>query len=150
MADSHSNDYLSLFQTRHDQSRILLTLSKQQQQAIEHNQMDDLLSILGRKQKVITAMEVLSKQQPELWKNWKHERDQFSEHIQRHCDRLLQETENFLAQLIQQEQQDTDALTKRRDETKTQLEQISQSVQTNQAYRDNLAPATHRHLDIGG
>jgi len=150
MSDQSSFDYLSLFQERHDQSRILLSLSEQQHHAINQNQLDDLLSILGRKQRVLDAMGIISQQKPQLWDSWKKERDDLSEHTRRHCDRLLDETENLLAKLIDQEQQGTETLTQKRDETKNQLEQISQSVQANNAYRDNLAPATHRHLDIGG
>jgi hypothetical protein len=82
----------------------------------------------------------------ESWRSRKHTLDAT---LRDDCDHLLAETEAILAEILEEEQDSTDFLTHRRDHTQQQLEGITNGGRVHDAYRTSMAPATHRHLDIG-
>ena len=49
---------------------------------------------------------------------------------------------------MQTEKDGAEKLSQRRDATRRQLESIAQGVHINETYRDNVAPFSHRFLDI--
>jgi hypothetical protein len=68
--------------------------------------------------------------------------------VRRSCEAALAESETLLAELLEHERESTTVLARRRDETRRQLQNIASGGQANEAYRDTLAPATSRHLDV--
>ena len=53
----------------------------------------------------------------------------------------------LLERLLEQERVSTESLARRRDQTAAELRTVASGSRVNQAYRDSLAPVTHRHLD---
>ncbi|MAT15745.1 MAG: hypothetical protein CMJ46_10815 [Planctomyces sp.] len=149
MTANQPAEYLAFFKHRCEHCQILLALSEQQQAAISENQLDELLSIIGRKQRVLTLMEDTKREQPALWENWQTDREGLDSETRQRCEQYLAETESLLASLVQLEQQGTDQLKKNRDHTQAELQQISRSMKANDAYYDQGESPTHRFLDVG-
>ncbi|QDU79108.1 FlgN protein [Polystyrenella longa] len=149
MSTRKSMNYHSFFKHRYEHCRILLALSEEQNQAIVENRLDDLLSIIGRKQRVLKLMEDEKRQHPELWEHWQSDRETFDANSREQCEQLLSDTETVMASLVQLEQQGTSQLQKNRDETQQQLHLVSQSMQANDAYSDQTDEKTHRYLNVG-
>jgi hypothetical protein len=68
--------------------------------------------------------------------------------VRRDCEAIISETEAILAELVQTEKDGAEELSQRRDATRKQLESIAQGVHINETYRDNIAPFSHRFLDL--
>lgn len=148
MASACDTDFSGVFELRRDYCRALLDLSNEQRKFIAADDFTELLAVLGKKQRILGRIDELTRQRPNLWRNWKSQRDEMAPEIREQCDHLLAETEALLADLLAEEQRSTEELTDRRDETQTQLQEISRGTRVHEAYRDGLSPSTHRHLDL--
>jgi hypothetical protein len=142
------SEFLRIFQTRRDYCQALLELSREQSELIATDDYTQLLVLLGRKQRVLGRMEELSRRQPQLWQRWKGERDQLDPPTRAACEASLADAEAILGELNRLEQTSTEHLARRRDETRRQLESLSQGVRVHDAYRDPYA-VPHRRLDVG-
>jgi hypothetical protein len=143
-------DYLATFRTRRDRCRELLDLSNEQDSLIERDDYTGLLDVLGRKQRILSEFAEAKQNQPELLSHWKTERDALAPELRDECEHLLAESESLLGMIIQEEKSSTEQLTSRRDETQGRLQTITQGSQVHDAYRDSLAPSTHRRLNVDG
>lgn len=142
--------YLEMFRTRRDRCRELLDLSNEQDRLIASDDYAALLDVLGRKQRILGEFAEAKQDHPELHSLWKTEREALDPAIRDECDHLLAEAESLLAMIIQEEKHSTEELTSRRDETQRRLQTIAQGSQVHNAYRDTLAPSTHRRLNVDG
>ena len=149
MSVACSLEFLETFRTRREHFQALLTLSRRQKQLIAESDYSELLAVLGQKQRLLGRLEELNRHQPDLRRRWQDQRESLDGVLRDDCEHLLAETEALLAALLDEEQTSTSELSARRDETQRQLQAISQGSQIHDAYRDQLAPATHRHLDTG-
>lgn len=141
-------DFSTIFATRREYCRILLEMSRRQFELVEKGDYTGLLGLLGRKQRVLGRLDQLNQSHSDLWNQWRRTRESLPADERSRCERILKESEDILAEVLAQEKQGTDLLTAQRDATQRQLETISQGMQTQEAYRDHLAPSTHRHLDV--
>lgn len=142
-------EFLTLFVQRRQYFRDLLQLSRGQLALVETDDHAQLLSLLGAKQRIIGRLEDLGQRRPELWQEWRRERDRLDPGDRASCESALAETESVLAELLETERICTETLSQRRDATRRELQRVVHGSHVNQAYRDSLAPATHRHLDVG-
>lgn len=142
-------DFLQTFTDRRHCFAELRALSLEQLSLIDTDDYSRLLSILGSKQRIIGRLEEIGRTHPLLWQDWKLRRDRLESDTRTDCDAILAETEAILADLLEHERASTDHLSRRRDETQLQLQRVTTGTQAQAAYRDSLAPTTHRHLDIG-
>lgn len=141
-------DFLQTFAARRQCFVELLDLSRQQLGLVESDDYTRLLTLLGGKQQVIHRLEALGRRDPRLWDDWRETRDRLTPPARSACEQVLAETESLLAQLLEQERVSTETLKARRDETARELRSVAAGSRVNQAYRDSLAPATHRHLNL--
>lgn len=148
MSKLRLEDFNTIFSARRDYCQEVLKLSKQQSSLIEQSDYSALLQLLGKKQRILGELDHLNERFPNLKADWKASRNTFDSAERSDCEHVLAEIEALLQELIQEEQSSTDTLIEKRDHTKQELETISQGTQVHSAYRENLAPATHRHLDI--
>jgi len=139
---------LKLFLDRRDLFQNLLDLSKRQHELIEQEKFSELFELLSCKQQILNRLDVLSTGQQPVWHSWREDRDQLDPAIRADCEAALAETEGILKQLLNAEGESTNLLVRRRDDTRRQLEAIAQGNRVHEAYRDSLAPATHRRLDV--
>lgn len=142
------SDFLRIFKSRREYCQALLELSSRQSDLIAEDDYEHLLMVLGQKQHLLGRLEALNQSQPELWSDWRNRRDSFDPDLLDDCEHVLAETESILAELVQHENASTEFLTRRRDAARQQLQSVSHGADVHNAYRDNLAPATHRHLDL--
>lgn len=143
-----ATEILRLFETRREHCRNLLELSRRQIELIDGDDYTQLLSVLGRKQRILGALDELKMQHPQLMQRWQAQRTTADATMRDDCEHVLAETETILAELIKEEDDSTRRLTQRRNATQQKLQTISKGTQTHQAYRDSLAPVTHRYLDV--
>tara|TARA_R110002095_G_scaffold202889_2_gene184629 strand:+ start:1433 stop:1885 length:453 start_codon:yes stop_codon:yes gene_type:complete len=148
MTSTQKIDYHKLFSVRLEYSRALLKLSIQQQELIDQEDYSGLLDVLGKKQRLLGQLDQYTRQLPKLWEHWKCERDQLSAEQRESCEEILQESEAVLSRLLTNEDTSTQCMVDRRDRTKHQIQSLNQGERVGEAYRDNLATVTHRHLNI--
>lgn len=149
MANSPTIDFLRIFAAHRACCQNLLDLSRSQDRLIRDEDYTQLLVVLGKKQKVLNRMEEFSKHRPQIESLWKADRDNLDADLRQRCEDLLLQTENDLAELVRQEQHSSQEITQRHAATRNELLNIEQGGRVNEAYRDTLAPATHRRLDVG-
>lgn len=149
MSEFQTSEFIGLMQKRYAMCQSLLELSLQQDQFIETDNYTALVEILGKKQQVLGQLDSMNQKHPALKEQWLKHRDQIPQNSRVECDKMLANVEEVLSKLMQHEEQATNSLVKRRDETQKKLNDIATGTQVNEEYRDNLAPATHRHLDVG-
>ncbi|HCO25528.1 MAG: hypothetical protein CME31_02365 [Gimesia sp.] len=148
MTSTNMIDYPKLFAVRLEYSRALLTLSLQQQELIKDDDYSSLLDVLGKKQRLLGQLDQYTKQLPRLWEQWQQDRDQLPPEQRATCEQILSDSEAVLAQLLKNEDTSTQSMVDRRDRTKQQIQSLNQGAKVGEAYRDSLAPSTHRHLNI--
>lgn len=141
-------EFLNIFKSRREYCQALLELSSQQSELIAGDHFEQLLTLLGQKQRLLARLDELRARQPELWQQWRVERAAMEPDLRDDCEHVLAETEAILADLVQHENSSTEFLTDRRDKTRQKLQTASQGSEVHSAYRDGMAPTTHRHLDI--
>lgn len=149
MPASCPSPFLELFTVRRDCCRTLLELSEQQPELIATDQYTQLLEVLHQKQRVLGRLDQWDAAHPELWPQWKQQRDTLPDGLRDDCEALLAESESLLAELLAREKSGTEALTQRRNETSEALKQVAEGVQVHQAYRDHATSPTHHYLDVG-
>ena len=142
-------DLLQAFTSRRQCFAELLELSREQFRLIDEDDYTRLLRILGSKQRIIGRLEEIGKTYPRLGQEWKTRRDRLSTATRRACDETLAATDAMLAEIMEQERISTEHLARRREETRLQLQSVAAGAHAQTAYRDSLAPVTHRLLDVG-
>jgi hypothetical protein len=140
-------DFLTTFNDRRHCFAELLALSQLQSELVESDAYSQLLGLLGGKQQILGRLEEIGKGRPRLWDDWRAQRERLAGPAREACEQILAETEALLARLLEHERVSTEKLARRRDQTALELRTVTAGVRVNQAYRDALAPVTHRHLD---
>lgn len=143
-----SIDFIATFTDRRQCFADLLQISRAQLELVETDDYAQLLRLLGGKQQIIGRLEAISGREPQLWDEWRCERERLAPGARAVCEQTLAETENLLAELLEHERVATETLAQRRDQTARQLAAVSGGSRANEAYRDCLAPVLHRHLDL--
>ncbi|MBL4883547.1 MAG: hypothetical protein JKY95_03290 [Planctomycetaceae bacterium] len=128
------DDFRSLFQRRHEYSRLLLELSTKQQELIGQGQYNELIELLLKKQTILDALQSLSGTDPPLLEQWKENRETISVALRRECEHWLSLSEQVLAELMDLEQTCTSQLQQKRDATQSQLEAVSNTIHVQDAY----------------
>jgi hypothetical protein len=123
-------------------------MSRRQNRVIDASDYSSLLVVLGQKQRVLGRLDEIKRRYPELGRQWATLRETGLPSLRRDCEQIISETEAILAELVQTEKDGAEQLCQRRDATRRQLESIAQGVHVNETYRDNIAPLSHRFLDI--
>lgn len=143
-----ATEFLKTFAERRRCVADLLELSQRQLRLVESDDYSQLLGLLGGKQQIIGHLEAIGTGRPRLWEEWRLERDSLAPPARAACERELSETEALLAQLLEHERVSTETLARRHDQTVRELRTVTVSSRVNSAYRDSLAPVTHRHIDL--
>jgi hypothetical protein len=142
------DDILDILKHRRSHCRDLLDLSRRQNRVIDASDYSSLLVVLGQKQRVLGRLDEIKRRYPELGRQWSALRETGLPSVRRDCEAVISETEAILAELVQTEKDGAEQLCQRRDATRQQLESIAQGVHVNETYRDNVAPLSHRFLDV--
>ena len=141
-------DFLGVFAACRDAWQAMLELSRRQCALIEAGEYPQLLDVLARKQRLLEQLDGLNARHPRIRAQWRANRDNLDPQTRDDCAHALAETEAILAELRDHEQASTQQLAGRRDRTAEAIKALAAGHDLHDAYRDNLAPATHRHLDV--
>ncbi len=142
------DDFVSVLEARRSHCQSLLDLSRRQIELIERDDFVQLLEILGSKQRLLGRLDEIGRSHPHLRRQWHSLRKTIDPEIRDECEHLMAEIESLLAETMQEERSSTDLLTQHRNRTQEQLRSVSSGSQVHAAYLGNLAPATHRHLNV--
>lgn len=148
MTNTNINTILQAFRIRRNYYATLLQLSQNQQKYIAAENYTQLLALLGEKQQVLSRLEELHQQQPQLTQQWKACRNTIDEATRSDAEHLLAEMESILTELKQEENESTNHLLVKKQMTEQELQEITQGEQTHDAYRDQLGTVTHRYLNL--
>ena len=141
-------DFPAIFKTRLEYCRALQSLSIRQMELIQANDYSAMLQVLSQKQQLLERFDSLNQRHPELWQLWQNTREELEPEWRSDCEQMLAESESILDDVLQRDNDGTELLSERRDQTQRQLQSIASGSQVHTAYRDSLAPVTHRHLDV--
>ncbi|WP_339742427.1 hypothetical protein [uncultured Rubinisphaera sp.] len=127
----------SIFQHRFEYSRLLTELTDEQSTFISSQDYSGLIDLLMRKQTVIEALHQYSNGDPPLQQQWRELRDSLNSQDRAKCEKLLEETEQNLADVMQKEATSTQEMQSQRDRTRAQLELVSGGIAVQDAYHDD-------------
>lgn len=139
------DDYLTAFRTRRECCRALLSLSREQQQLIDADNYEELVTVLQMKQHLVDELLGCGNAP---WTSWKQERAVLSAADQQAGDALLAETESLLRTLLDEEQLGVTRLMNRRDVTERELTQITSAQQIQSAYHSTTISGSQWGLDV--
>lgn len=129
---------------RRDLCRALKDLAGRQREALAARDYDGLIELLGERKALLGRLASLG---PSLGE-WAASRDSLADSERAEGDRLWAEARSLLAELARAEHEAVAELTSQRDATQAELREIAAAGRVNAAYRDSLAPVTHRSLDV--
>lgn len=129
---------------RYDLCRTLRTLAERQREALAERDYDALIGLLGEKRSAIERLAALTP----VARDWAAARHAASDRERTEGEALLAETNRLLAEVSRVDADATEELTRQRDATRNDLSEINAAGRVHSAYRDALAPATHRSLDV--
>ncbi len=139
-----------VLQHRRKHCRDLLDLSQRQHQFIDSADYTQLMATLAQKQRILGRLDEMKRRYPELSRQWTSLRDSGLPATRNDCESLIAETETILAELLESEKQGTQHLSERREDTRRQIEAVSQGVHVNQVYADTSPTLNHRFLNTNG
>ncbi len=129
---------------RRDLCRALHELSGRQRETLAAGDYDGLIAILEERKTLLARLGELATSAV----GWSMTRVHASEPERSEGDVLWDETRSLLAALAKSEHEAIGELTARRDATRNELRELTSAGRVNAAYRDSLAPVTHRALDV--
>jgi len=139
---------LATLTTRRELCGELIELSARQRHLIAEDDYPGLLDILARKQRLLGRLDAVEPSHTALKEQWLSLRESLDPDARRDCEQILSDLDEMFRRLLDEERSGISELTDRRNETQRQLQAISDGTRVHTAYRDSLAPATHRHLNI--
>lgn len=146
--ESGNANLLNMLTTRRALCEELLDLSARQRRLIAEDDYPRLLEVLARKQRLLGRLDAAEPSHTTLKEQWLSLRDTLDPDVRRDCEQILNDLDEMFQRLLDEERSGISDLTHRRDEAQRQLQAISDGPRVHAAYRDSLAPATHRHLNI--
>ena len=129
---------------RRDLCRTLRVLADRQREALVAEDYDALLAVLAEKQRLLDRLPAANA----AARDWSTARAGVAEPDRSEGDALAAEGGRLLAELLRIEEESVADLTARRDATRDELRDLNAAGRVHSAYRDALAPVTHRSLDV--
>lgn len=130
---------------RRDLCRALQALAVRQRETLETRDYDALIACLGERKTLLGRLAAVTPGPGD----WADSREGLPAAMRAEGDALWAETRSLLAGLAEAETLAIAELTSQRDATQAELREIASAGRVNAAYRDSLAPVTHRSLDVG-
>jgi len=129
---------------RRDLCRSLKSVAESQREALAGEDYESLIRVLGERRVLLDRLAAAATAS----RDWPTTRTLLPEAERIEGDALWNETRTLLGELARAEQEAITDLTARRDATREELRDIASAGRANAAYRDSLAPVTHRSLDV--
>lgn len=126
----------------------LLDLSRQQKEVILAGDIDQLLALLARKQRVLEEVARIERELADSKRHWKDVRARLSEDDRCVLDVALATVEELLAELISLERESEQLLAKERGQTAEALAATTRGVDVARAYGAGMKTDQSRFLDV--
>ena len=119
---------------KHDCLCELRDMGERQLELVHAGAVEGLLDVLAAKQRVLARLQKIERDLDPFRKQDDGRRTWRSEEARRRCARRLEECESLLAEIVGQEKESQDELTRRRDQVASQLEDVHQALRARGAY----------------
>jgi hypothetical protein len=146
------NEMLDLLKRQHQYFQELEKLSESQRELIQNQKSEELLHILGVRQKVVSQMNEIHQKTADYRKRWPEFKDLLPEHLKNSISELLEKLQAMLNVIIEQDKQDCQELSQSKQQIADQLKHIGQAkvVTTSYAQPKNKpycsGPGGHFHI----
>ncbi len=142
---------VELLTQQRDHYRQLKTLSDEQQQLVAAGQPEQLLAVLGQRQRHVEALTTLNEQLAPLRPRMSEVAEASPASVRDQLRGLVDEVQDLLEAIIHQDEQDKQRLTQGRDAIKTQLAKVARTPAALSAYKTaSPAKGTPRFTDRRG
>lgn len=126
----------------------LLDLSRKQEQYIENKEIDELLSVLSEKQKILLKLEKIERDLLPYKQEWQTVREGLDENDRQVLDIALSTVEELLSELIDLEKKSEKLLAECREETHRQLDDVIKGNSVHRAYVGGRREPSSKYFDI--
>ncbi len=140
--------YQQAFRARTACCRALLELTQQQQDCLASEDYTVLLELLVQKQQLLDEITTTGPGGPELWQDWRTEREFLPPSSRAACEATLDEAEELLKELLHLENASTCELMSRREDTRRALADLNQGSAAALEYQSPVRTAVSRRLDL--
>ena len=134
MTSLDTNTLLQLFARKCELLVQLRQLGIEQYKLIDHTDLNQLLSLLSAKQKLLAALGTIERQLDPYRQEPPEQRRWASEEDRNRCAQLAAACEKLLTEVMQAEKQSESHLILRRDEAATRLQGVHQAIHAREAY----------------
>jgi hypothetical protein len=138
----------NLLKRQHLYYQELKKLSEDQGQFIRNDQSEELLSILGKRQKLVEAISELHKESSIYREKWPDFKELLPVELRNAIGRLLEDLQQMLNAIIEQDKQDCQKLSESKTQVATELQQVQRSKSAAGAY--STSPARNLYSQPGG
>ena len=140
MDTAHTDQLLRLLSQKRDCLRQLRDVGNQQLTYITTGDMEQLLTLLASKQRLIQGLNDMERSLDPYRSDDQGQRRWRSVDVRKACEQLAADCQALFSEVWAQEQQSEQQMTLRRDETGRQLQALSAQVQARSAYGETPAP----------
>lgn len=136
----HTDQLARTLAQKYDCLRQLQALGAQQLGCIAAGDMEQLISLLGGKQRMIERLQEIERALDPFRQDAHQQRQWRSAEVRMACERLAADCQRLLHEVLLQEQQSEQQMVLRRDETGRQIHALNAQVQARDAYGQRDAP----------
>lgn len=148
MSDAELRDLLEYIGQEQACYTSLLDLSRKQHSVIESGDVDSLLALLGRKQKVLARVCDIEESLRPYKRRWSQIRSDLGDDDSQVLDMALSTVEELLAELIAIEKESEQLLVARRDDCERQLQQTVEAKTVDKTYEGSGSSVSASTLDV--
>ncbi|NLE29450.1 MAG: flagellar protein FlgN [Phycisphaerae bacterium] len=128
------NQMLELLKRQHLYFQELEKLSESQRVLIKAQQSEDLLHILGKRQKLVMEIGEIHQQSASYRENWPNFKDLLPEHLRNSISELLGQLQTMLNAIIEQDKQDCQELSQTQQQISAEIQQTGRAKAATASY----------------
>jgi hypothetical protein len=137
-----------LIRAKHECLLQLRDAGLRQMELVHEGSMVDLLDLLAIKQRMLLDLQGIQRRLDPFRQQDPESRQWRSAEARQRCARRLEDCERLLAEILRQEKQSEQELTRRRDETALQLQGVHAAGAARGAYAQQVSHEPECHLDL--
>jgi flagellar biosynthesis/type III secretory pathway chaperone len=124
MPDLDFNTLLENLKFEAEKYNQLLQLSKHQDEIINNSDVEPIMHIAGRKNRILNEIEQIDKQIAPFKNNWQEVKSQFTPQQAKQIEDILTLISNYLLEILQYEEKHIGILSQRKDHTSSQVHEL--------------------------
>ncbi len=128
----------------------LRDLTKRQTEMIDNTNPQMLLKILADRQRLIDKLTLISRELAPIRAQWNQISENLSDSQRDDVQRLIDETQDLLGEIMSRDREDVEKLGKSRNEVTREIRSVQVGRHVNNAYARNSRPVQPRSFDVAG